>query len=44
MRKGTGLLQGLHGALMPDYNRAAAIYWSVLAGVGGGARHQRGRF
>ena len=36
MRKDTRLLHALHAALMPDYNRAAAIYWWGLLAVGAG--------
>ena len=34
MSKDTKLLDTLHAALMPDYNRAAAIYWWGLLVVG----------
>jgi len=34
MNKDTKLLHTLHGALMPDYNRAAATYWCGLILVG----------
>jgi diguanylate cyclase (GGDEF)-like protein len=34
MIMGTRLLSGLHAALMPDYNRAAATYWWALVLVG----------
>lgn len=34
MSKDTGLLHTLHAALMPDYNRAATIYWWGLILVG----------
>jgi diguanylate cyclase (GGDEF)-like protein len=34
MGKDTRVLQSLHGALMPDYNRAAATYWWALIVIG----------
>ena len=34
MTKNTRLLHALHSALMPDYNRAAAVYWWGLIVVG----------
>jgi diguanylate cyclase (GGDEF)-like protein len=34
MSQDTRLLHTLHGALMPDYNRAAATYWWALIVVG----------
>ena len=34
MTKDTRFLGTLHGALMPDYNRAAATYWWALIVVG----------
>jgi diguanylate cyclase (GGDEF)-like protein len=37
MSKETKLLQGLHAALMPDYNRAAAAYWWSLILLGSAA-------
>jgi diguanylate cyclase (GGDEF)-like protein len=35
MSQGTKFLYGLHTALMPDYNRAAATYWYGVTLVGG---------
>ena len=34
MSKDTRLVHGLHAALMPDYNRAATVYWWGLVLVG----------